>query len=155
MKPTQAQLWLIHSLEFYTFGAVFAAVVTIYGAFQTGTLTFASAGVILGTALTGLIANVYKGTLLNAATLQAVTDTFSELQQSHNAAAQQTGNALSHLTGLVTGLLHMTSNAQATPPTSTPPQLGGTWGKAVNDVPQKPFPMPVITMGGMPTVPGQ
>lgn len=143
MKPTQAQLWLVHSLEFYVFGAVFGSVATIYGAFQTGKLDFASAGVILGTALSGLIANVYKGVLQNANAMQAVSDSFNELKASHNAAAQQTGNALSHLTGLVTGLLHL-RNAQQSAPATAP--VASPQSAQPAPVPARPqFTMPPFT----------
>lgn len=107
-KTTTSQLWFIHALEFYVYGAAFGLVVNIYGALQSGKLDLSSLAVMVGLAFSGLIANIHKGILQNANMMQAVSDTFGELRQSHNTLAHDVGS----LIGMVTGLFHLHSAQQ-------------------------------------------
>lgn len=80
MKPTTAQLWLIHSLEALGTTSVLTIVLAVYNAISAGNfnlpmLLVAIAG-LLGTVLsTGL-----KAILLNRQALQAATDTLTEVK---------------------------------------------------------------------------
>jgi predicted histidine transporter YuiF (NhaC family) len=109
IKLTTSQLWLIHSLEVLAAGGLLTAVLTIYTAFHAGNVDLTAVGVAAGGAIVAVLANGYKGIVNNTQTAQAIADSISELTQAHNGFVQQLG----HLSGLITGLMHITAQNTA------------------------------------------
>lgn len=91
---TPSQVWLIHSLEVLFIGSMATAGTSIYSALMAGTLTWANVLTILGGTAGSFLFNGLRGTLLNAQTVQAVSDTLTRLEQSH-----------SYLNGLISQVL--------------------------------------------------
>jgi hypothetical protein len=112
---TPSQIWLIHSLEVLFIGSLATAGTSIYSALMAGTLTWANVLTILGGTAGSFLFNGIRGTLLNAQTVRAVSDTLTRLEQSH-----------SYLNGLISQVLpflHTHPDPVPAPVPSPAPQL--------------------------------
>jgi hypothetical protein len=116
MKSSTSQIWLMHSLEVLAVGSIFTGVVTAYSAAQTGGFTLQTGGVLIGSVVVAFLSNGLKGMASNVNTAQALTDSLSELQQSHNNLIGQFSNLLFHLHAVQSPALSQPVQTPPTPP---------------------------------------
>ncbi len=75
---TAQQIWVIHSLEGIAFSALAAAGITLYNAFQAGSLS--KAGIGVATVVGGIIVKGVSALMANPQTIQAGEDTLNEVK---------------------------------------------------------------------------